>query len=194
MQKLFNNLKNKGQISRTLLIGAGAVLIIIIIVFAVIFFTRNNKTEQAKKDSETPTIPEPPKPVYEKQIGNIYFILESSEDLGSVLKAKTQSQRDLITTEKFIRVVVAAQNKGKTSTPSYGWDIGSIIDSEGRIFDPINAFYFLPNPNPCGISLKPEFYPIACTKIYEVSKISEGLKIQISAKDQKDKELLDLKF
>lgn len=184
----------KGQISRLLLIGAGVVLIIIIIVFAVIFFTRGNKSQEEQQNGNTPSIPEPPKPVYDKQVGDIYFILESSDNLGNILDAKDQYQKDLTTTEKFIRVVVAAQNKGKVSTPGYAWDLGNLVDSEGRIFNTINnqAGYFLPRPNPCGLSLKPEFYPVACTKLYEVAKISKGLKVELIVKDQKQKEYLDL--
>lgn len=188
------HVNQRGQISGLLLILATAVLIIVIVIFAVIFFTKGDESKNQQQNNTVPSIPEPPKPVYEKQIGDIYFVLESAENLGNTLKAPTQYQKDLTTTEKFIKVVVTAQNKGKISTPSNTWDIGNIIDSEERIFEPINAYGFLPNPNPCGLSLKPEFYPVSCTEIYEVSRVAAGLKIEISAKDQKEKELLDLKF
>lgn len=189
-------LSQRGEISRLLLILAGGVFIVIIVVLAVLFFTKANKSKVEQPANAPVAIPEPPKPVYEKQMGDINFVLQSSEDLGNTLKAPNKYQKDLTTTEKFIRVMVGAQNKGKISTSSYGWDIGNIIDSEGRVFESINAqaYAYLPQPNPCGLSLKPEFYPISCTKIYEVSKASKGMKVEISAKDQKEKQLLDLNF
>ena len=59
--------------------------------------------------------PEPPKPVYEVTLGDVRFLLQSSEDLGKVIKSKSQYEKDLTTTEKFIKVVIAAQNKGKNN-------------------------------------------------------------------------------
>ena len=38
---------------------------------------------------------------------------------------------------------------------------------------------WLPSPNLCGALLKPAFDPTPCTKIYEVSKASTGLKIRV---------------
>jgi len=183
--------RQKGQISKLLLIGGAIVFVIILIIF-IIFIARANTTKKSPQNVEL-VVQEPTQPVYEKQIGDINFTLESSEDLGNVLKAKNQYQKDLTTTEKFIQVVVGAQNKGKTATGSYGWDLGNIVDSGGRVFANIDnqASPFLPNPNPCGLSLKPEFYPVTCAKIYEVSKVSKGLKVEITVKD-KPIELLDL--
>ena len=47
-----------------------------------------------------------------------------------------KSQKDLTTTEKFIKVTIGGQNKGKIDTPMNVWNLGNIIDSEGRNFIP----------------------------------------------------------
>lgn len=187
----FSNLSGqKGAIPRIALIG-GAALLIIIIIIVILFVVRSNNSK--KKNGSV--VEEPAKLVYEKQVGDINFTLDSSIDLGNVLKAKNQYQKDVTTTERFIQVVVGAQNKGKLTTGPNTWDLVNIIDSDGRIFPNVNnqASFYLPNPNPCGLALKPEFYPVNCTKIYEVAKISKGLKIQITVKDHTT-ELLDLKL
>ena len=61
------------------------------------------------------------------------------------------------------------------------WDIENIVDSQGREFVPLdyNANPWLPDPNLCGTLLKPAFDPTPCIKIYEVSKVSAGLKIRV---------------
>lgn len=184
--------RQKGKISRLLLIGAGLVFLIIVVIIIVFAVQGNNAGKNQENVASTDL--EPPKPVYEKQIGDMYFALESSENLGNILEAKYPYQKDVVTTERFIRVVIGVQNKGKVTTAPNIWDMGNIIDSEGRIFANVNntVFSFLPNPNPCGLSLKPAFYPVTCTKIYEVSKISEGLKVEVMEKSQGKIELLDL--
>lgn len=184
-----------GQVSRAILVIAGAILLIIIIAFLAIKIASSKKAQTAPASVQEI---EPPKPVYETTIGDIKFILQSSMDLGNVLKPEKHQvyQKDLTTTERFIKVVIGAQNKGKIQTDQYVWEIGNIIDSEGRNFIPITnkAYYFLPQPSLCGAILKPEFAPISCTMMYEVSKQSTGLKIEVQAKSPKvAKALLDLK-
>jgi hypothetical protein len=103
----------------------------------------------------------------------------------------------LSTTEKFIKVTVAAQNKGKVNLPQFSWDIGNLVDSDGRNFVPINekAYYFLPQPSLCGEVLKPEFEPTPCVKLYEVSKASTNLKIMLTASgttSKKEAALIDI--
>lgn len=191
--KKFN--KSAGEISRVILVLAGAVLLITIIVFLAIRIAGSKKSDTQNGNPVVEN--EPPKPVYETIIGDIKFILQSSIDLGGVLKSNTTYQQDLTTTEKFIRVTVGAQNKGKVETTTFGWELGNIIDSDGRNFIPITnkAFYFLPQPDLCGSVLKPEFTPIPCVRIYEVSKKSDGLKIQVINKASKQAPLLlDLKL
>ncbi|MCX6722499.1 MAG: hypothetical protein NT094_00320 [Candidatus Staskawiczbacteria bacterium] len=98
---------------------------------------------------------------------------------------------------KFIQVTVAAQNMGTINTKKNVWDIGNIIDSEGRNFIPSESGIisrWLPEDNSCGDLLKPAFDPVSCTKIYEVSKESIGLKITIEYNEgsNKDSSFLDL--
>ena len=81
--------------------------------------------------------------------------------------------------------------------------MGNIVDSDGRNFTPLqyDADAWLPDPNLCGELLKPEFEPTPCVKIYEVSTVSKGLKIQVTSlrkvgveypSDKKDTALIDL--
>jgi len=184
--------RQKGEIPRILLIGGGIFLVVIVII--IILVAVNGGSNANKKQNATEDVTrELHEPVYEKQLGDIYFTLNSSTDLGNVLKAQNSYQQDITTTERFIQVVVGAQNKGKVATGQYNWDLGNIIDSDGRVFTNINneVSFYLPNPNPCGLSLKPGFYPVSCTKIYEVAKISKGLKIEVTVRDQSTA-LLDL--
>ena len=95
-------------------------------------------------------------------------------------------------------MTVGVQNKGKIDTTRYSWELGNIIDSEGRNFIPINerAYYWLPQPDQCGAVLKPAFTATPCARYYEVSKISTGLKLQVMAQGPQDskpkKDLIDL--
>jgi hypothetical protein len=174
---------SSGKISTILLILAAILVVVIIVVFVVIRITgvKNTNTNNGGTTQNGGVI-EPPKPVYEATISDIRFIVESAQDLGNTLKSKTLYQQELTTTEKFIKVVIGVQNKGKTNTPGYVWDVGNIVDSDGRNFVSINdkAYVFLPNPNLCGALLKPEFDPVPCVKFYEVSKASTKLKIQVN--------------
>ena len=181
---------SSGQISRTLIILAVVVFVAILIVFFAIKFATNASKPKTTTDSN-----EPPKAVYEAALGDVRFLFESAENLGSVLRgslANTSYQQDVFTTEKFVRVVVRAQNKGKINLQKFTWDIGNVIDSDGRVFPPSDqVFYFLPRPDTCGETLKPEFEPIPCTKIYEVSKVSNNLKVEVIATDSNGKKKID---
>lgn len=191
--KKFNN--QSGQTSRVILVLAGAVLLVAVIVFVAIRVAGSRNKEQSSQNQTEQTENEPPKPVYDTTIGDIRFILQSSLGLGSFLKSETSFQQDLTTTERFIKVTVGAQNKGKNETTFSAWDVGNIIDSEGRSFIPITnkAYYFLPKPDLCGAILKPEFTPVPCVRMYEVSKQSKGLKVQVISKVPKQtSSLLDL--
>lgn len=166
----------------------------IIIAYTVIRFV----TVGGKSKSNQPPGPlEPPKPVYETTIGDIKFYFQSAEDLGNTLKSTVQYQSDLTTTERFVRVVVGAQNKGKVNAPQYSWDAGNVVDSEGRNYENINnkAYNFLPKPDLCGAVLKPEFDPVPCVKLYEVSKQSQGLKVTVRTTQLKKQEaVIDVSF
>ena len=189
------------QISKILIVVAVVVLVLIIAVYGVTSFLgiRQPTGSQTGEESQMPeTEPiEPPKPVYDTQLGDVRFLLLSAEDLGNIIKSTSQYEQDLKTTEKFIRVAVGAQNKGKSDLKGYSWDIGSIVDSEGRNFVSINDrfYYRLPKPDLCGAILKPEFEPLPCLRYYEVSKISTNLKVIIRALTPEAKEsFLDLKL
>ena len=171
-----------GQVSRLLLVLAIIVLVAVAIVYLIM------------KMAEQPAAPAPepdgtaPQPVYEATLGSIRFVFQGARDMGSVLKASEAStqysswQKDITTTERFIIVTVGAQNKGKQNVSDRAWDIAEIIDSEGRSFVPENQYNiepWLPEENFCGVLLKPEFDPVPCAKMYEVSKISTGLKIRV---------------
>lgn len=172
--------KELGQVSRLLL-----VLAIIIFVAAIIVFVVLRATTAPPK----PTIKEPtvPKTVYDATLGDIKFTFQEARDVGKILfglKSRFPDwQKDLTTTEKFIIVQIGAQNKGKENVPERVWNIENIIDSEGRNFVPLDniADAWLPETNLCSALLKPEFAATPCIKIYEVSKISTGLKINVSA-------------
>lgn len=173
-------LLQKGQVSRLLLVLAIIVFVAVIIVFIVM---------RATSAPPKPPIEEPtgPKVAYEATLGNIKFTFQESRDVGKNLFGSNSRfpdwQKNLITREKFIIVTIGAQNKGKENIPERVWDIGNIIDSEGRNYVPLDqtADAWQPDPNLCGALLKPEFTATSCVKIYEVSRISTGLKIIVSA-------------
>ncbi len=178
-----------GQVSRLLLILAIIVLVAGVIVYLVMRMAEPAPAPTPGPDNELP------QPVYEETLGNLKFVFESAIDKGSVLKVaeimnnqySSSWQKDIYTTERFIEVTIGAQNKGKANIADRSWDIGNIIDADGRNFEPSDEYSvdaWLPENNSCGVLLKPEFDPVPCTKIYEVSKVSTGLKITvISGKD-----------
>ncbi|MCX6719874.1 MAG: hypothetical protein NTV36_02090 [Candidatus Staskawiczbacteria bacterium] len=181
---MFKFKKQAGQASRLLLVLAVISLVAVVIVYLVM-----KMAERPPKPAGPATV-EIPMPVYEKQLGDIRFLFESSINRGRVLRASElinsqyspQSTKDLMTGEKFITVTIGAQNKGTTNTEQNAWDIENIVDSEGRNFVPLEAYAvgpWLPYPNLCGALLKPAFDPTPCTKIYEVSKEATGLKIRV---------------
>ena len=174
-----------GWISRTLIILAVVMFVAIIIVFVAIKFAAN---VAKPKDTEVGT--EVPEAVYETQIGDIRFLVESATNLGSVLhNPMSNYQQDVVTTEKFIKVIIRAQNKGKVNIAQYSWSLGNLVDSADRIFPSSDqAYYFLPNPDTCGAILKPEFEPVACTRIYEVSRVSTNFKVGVVGTNQNGKQ------
>lgn len=179
MFKKFN--KESGQASKLLL-----VLAIIVFVAAIITYLVMRMATPAPKPpiSNEPTVPQP---VYEVTLGDIRFVWEGSIDKGNTLRVSearegSYAQKNAVTTEKYIKVTIGAQNKGKTNIAERAWDIENIVDSEGREFEAIEDYTinpWLPIPNLCGALLKPEFNPTPCTKIYEVSRKSSGLKIRV---------------
>ncbi len=180
----FNFNKSSGQASRLLLVMAIIILVAVAIVYLVM------------QMAEKPPAPKPIQgpvvvlPFYEKQLGDVRFVFESAIDRGNILRASeirnsqynSSYQKDYSTTEKFIQVTMGAQNEGTQNIELNSWDIQNIVDSQGRNFEPLDGYAitpWLPENNQCGALLKPAFDPTPCTKIYEVSKESTGLKIRV---------------
>ena len=179
----------RGQASRLLLVLAIIILVAVVIVYLVV---RMAERPSSPITDPTETVPQFN---YEQTLGDIKFVFIDSRDLGSVLRAsqaKDQSYswvKDLTTTERFIMVTIGAQNKGKVNIPERSWDIGNIVDSEGRNFVPVDQYTaepWMPTGNSCQTLLAPEFDPAPCTKLYKVSKISTGLKITVLAGKNND--------
>ena len=116
-----------GQISKTLLILAVVIIVIIILVFfAFAISSPKKQTNNTVSNTTTPVIQEP---VYETQIGDVKFLLQSSDNLGSELTPPTNSfQQPLKTTENFYKVTIGAQNKGKITIKETMWEMGNIVD------------------------------------------------------------------
>ncbi len=183
---MFKNInKSSGQIAKVLL--ALAIIVLIAIVIAYIVIKRAEKPPQPPSPTPGESIP-----VYEATLGDIKFLFLEATDKGNVLRGKNSNQpdwqKDLQTTERFIEITVAAQNMGKEDTPQKIWDIGDIIDSEGRKFIPsgqeVNSWLPQYQDNLCGSVLKPSFEPSPCKKIYEVAKVATGLKVKIFIYDK----------
>ncbi len=198
--KIKNQKKSAGAVSTVILFLGILLVVVVIIIFVAIRIAANRNAKPSSSPGPSGVV-ESPEPVYETTIGNTRFVFESAQDLGSVLVSRNRAfQQNLTTTDRFVKVVVGAQNKGKVNIPRDSWDVGNIIDSDGRNFVTINdqAFYFLPNPNLCGALLKPEFEPTPCTKYYEVSKESKDLKIEVIVSDpnssKKQKAIIDMQL
>jgi len=175
--------KSLGRISKTLLVFGGMIIVVIILVLGMV-----NRTRKAALPEE----PEPePEPVYEIVIGDIKFKLHEVKDRGNILKFSEskypERQRpDLTTTERFIEVTVAVENIGKDNIKKDYWDIKELVDSEERKFYSLpEAEPWIPAESKCGAILKPGFSPTLCTKIYEVAKISSGLKVGVYSREKK---------
>ncbi len=165
---------------RLILIGAVIVVIIIIAVMASTMMKPSPPPEEVEEEEE--------ELVYEVEVGDIKFKLKEVKDRGDVLKASESkypksTREDLTTTERFIEVTISAQNIGKDNIRFGGWEVKELIDSEERNFysSPQLDNWIL-EENKCGDILKPGFSPTFCTKIYEVAKISTGLKVEVLAK------------
>jgi len=183
IKKIFSEKYQEGQVARLLLILAIVIFVAIIITYVIIVFSEKPQNTAVQNQQQQQNLP-----VYEKQLGNIRFVFLEARDEGSTLTASDQLSpnfginKELSTTERFVIISVGAQNMGKENIDQNAWDLGNIIDSEGRNFVPLDSYIvqgWLPQDNGCGKLLKPAFNPIPCMKIYEVSKKSQGLKIEI---------------
>ena len=186
--------KSSGEISRGLLIFGGIIIVAVIISFIVIKVVTRPPAPPPVEDGEDEVY----QPVYEVVIKDVKFTLKTAKNKGNVLRGSESKspkwQKDLTTTEKFIEVTIGAENIGKEKTPNYNWDIGEIIDSEGRKFEPLGSKVsnWIPKESQCGASLKPAFSSIPCTKIYEVAAVSTDLKVRVFVKEPKEESFVDL--
>ena len=193
----FNKSSQAGQASRLLLVLAMVVLVAGVIVFLVMkMATPAPKPKTTVKTPDTTVNTKAPDAVYEKQLGNIKFSFQSATNRGTTLNSsdvvnnQNGSQIDSLSATsggRFIQVTIGAQNEGKLNIDQESWDIGNIVDSQGRNFVPMNADTVSPwifNSNSCGSLLMPAFDPTPCTKIYQVSDESKGLKITVENKEK----------
>lgn len=185
---LIKIIKNQsGQVAKLML-----ALIIVCFVAIAIAYIVIKSAEKPAKPIVNDDIEVVPQAVYEETINDIKLTFQGATNFGNTLKGENSKnpryQKDLTTTEKFIMVTIGAQNKGKADTPNNVWELGNIIDSEGRNFVPAKytANPWIPETSQCGDVLKPEFTPTPCTVIYEVAKSSEGLKIQVIVERKKE--------
>lgn len=172
--------KSPGQVARILL-----ALIIVCFVAIAIAYLVIKSAEKPAKPAVLPGTTEVPKAIYEFTASDVKITFQEATNYGSTLHGfdakNPKYQKDLTTTEKYIKVTIGAQNKGKIDTPQNIWELGNIIDADGRNFKPAgyDVNPWLPEKNECGDVLKPEFTPTSCSKIYEVAKGSTGLKVQV---------------
>lgn len=165
-----------------------AIVIILVVVFGLVFMNM----KLAKKPAPLPEEPEKgkmPEPVYETVVKNIKFSLVKVEDRGNALPSSESRypqriKTDATTTDKFIKVIISAQNLGTENTRRHGWEVAELVDSDGRKFySAAKADYWLPLVNDCDAILKPNFTPTPCIIIYEVSKKSIGLRVRVDIPD-----------
>ena len=180
MQK---SIKSPGQISKQMLIFGGIIIGVVIMVVLVI----NSLSKPAPLPEEEEEIG----PVYEMVVGDIKFELEEVRNKGNMLYVSESNEpdsrrKDLTTTERFIKLTIAVENVGKDNIEGRDWDIQELIDSEGRRFYALpEADIWISESSRCRTLLKPGFTPTLCTKIYEVAKISTGLKVKVYSKEYK---------
>ena len=170
--------KQSGAIAKVLLALGIVVLIGLGVAYLVV-----NSAKPKPKPTEIPTTPQA---VYESTINDIRFVFLESTDLGKTLFAKNSLRpewnKDIHTTERYIKVIVGAQNVAKENTLDRIWNLGDIIDSEGRHYVPLKRDKigdWLPLVELCGDILKPSFEPTPCTKLYEVANVAKGLKVTV---------------
>ena len=177
----------KNAFSQIVLVLGGIIAIIII---AIVIFSAIKKPPEEEPEEEKTS-----EPVYEITVGDIKLKLENVVNKGNLLEAteETYPKRNITTTENFIEVTISAQNIGKDNIAEKTWNIEEIVDSQGRKFyAPSETIPWLPQDNSCGVLLKPAFTPSICTKIYEVAKVSDGLKIRISSRQIQGDFFIDL--
>lgn len=176
---MFKFNKSSGQASKLLLVLAAIVLVAVIITFLIMKMAEK-PIKPAGPDVNQPT----DLPVYENTLDNIRLIFVSAIDRGSELSSSTTSKEKLISNPgaKFIQVTIGAQNLRTENIAEGAWNMENIVDSENRNFvaEGTNIDAWLSEKSMCGGAMKPAFDPIQCTRIYEVSKVSTGLKVRVT--------------
>ncbi|MBU3896054.1 hypothetical protein KKG36_01965 [Patescibacteria group bacterium] len=173
--------KSSGEIAKTLLILAVLVLVALVVAYFVV-----NNTKPAPPPDDAVIIDGLPD--YEATLGDVRFVFLEAEDVGDTLYISELKdtmyayfQEDLKSTERFVKLIVGAQNVGKENTGLGIWGIGEIVDSEGRSYtasgEEVNPW--LPDRTLCGSILKPSFEPTPCEKYFEVAKVAQGLKVKV---------------
>jgi len=188
--KLVNS---RGGVAQILLIILAVITIAVVVFVFVSDNSKKSKEEEIKEDEKQAEEVKKNEQKEQKKnskqitIGDINFQLVKAVDMGNILKAPMiehngqyiSQGENFTTTEKFLQVTISARNIGMRNITG-GWSVGELIDNEGRIFNPSQeASAWLPEKNDCGSLLKPGFTPTKCTKIYEVAKISEEMKVKV---------------
>lgn len=181
-----NNLKSSGKSALFLILGA---VIIIIVALVVVAYLRTSSRDSENSEPVEIVKGEMPELVHEVVIGDIKFTLVEAKDIGNILRCQERTvlptrcrpQDDLVTTDKFIKVTITAQNIGKDDIRRGNWSVEELVDSDGRKFYSARAGRWIPEESECAALLKPSFTPTSCTEIYDVAKHSIGLKLRVFA-------------
>ncbi len=185
-----------GQVAKILLV----LLVIVVVAIGVAYMvTQKAQTPPTPVNNANNAVPSL---AYEVTVNDIRFVFIEAINFGSILYGKDTKnpswEKDIVTTEKFVRLVVAAQNVGTKNTENNYWDIGNIIDEKGREFVPSlqRVDPWLPEDDICGEILQPSFEPTPCTKIYEVARISKNLKVKVllNKNGKKESGIIDIKL
>ncbi len=190
--------KSPGQASRTLIILIFVILCAGLLVYVGLKLAGGkpaipvNDTASGAADA-VPQVVVPPK-VYDFQLEDIKVTMQSAVNLGNILYTNPNGDNAVKTTEKFILVSVIAENIGKTDTGQSMWDLGNMVDSDGRVFGPADyraQDYMRRFNSACGAPMKPGFTPTPCVRLYEVAKISHGLKLEVRISDRTGKQTVE---
>ena len=206
---MFKFNKSSGQVSRLFLVLGIVILVAVIIVYLVMKMV----TPAPKPVVSLPTATGTPSLVFQKQVGDIQFVFQNGVDKGTVITTaqivntqivpqfesnQNAPVSNLVASSggKYIQVTVGAQNEGLGNIDQGSWDIGNVVDSQGRNFIPLDATIDAPwisANNGCGALLLPALDPVPCTKIYEISNKSTGLKITVENLEKSTKNAAQVK-
>lgn len=183
--------KSYGGIVLFLVLGVIIVAVGIAIYNVVVKYPKQTQNSQQIVQTVIPEEKNMPAPIYEVIVGDVKFKLLEVKNLGNILRCEDRinfsyggecpESYDLVTTDKFIKVIITAQNIGKENIKRLGWKINEMVDNGGRKFYSDKTSSWVPDESKCSELLKPNFEPTPCTTIYEVSNRSTGLKVRVSS-------------